>query len=217
MERIRHTKIFIVAAIIALALLAAFLGWHLNSELNNPPHTVVESNRYPIAVRFADPLPFHSPVIPSKATADNGTRGNLALPPARPKAGEPVSVNLARAAAEAFLQAEKRRSVTVASNVVNLADFTINATETVTLDGSYPLAYVHSLRPSGFIITSANTGIRPIVGFSFKTSFSSQDSADNVLLHLLRADMKARAKALSNGVTEQSIQSNVMQWAQYEL
>lgn len=217
MERRRHVKTILVAIIIVLATAAFFLRWHLHSESNETPSPpIVKSPPHPVTSPFADSSQFHRPVNPHTTVTNNEEPDTQTSPSAKLTAGEPVSANLARKAAEIFLQAEKSRRTNDPNDGVNLQDFYVSKTEAVVQDGGYPLAYVHNLSPTGFIITSGHIGIRPVVGFSFKGSFSFQDSADNVLLHLLHADMKARAKALSNGAAQASVQSNVMQWTQYK-
>jgi len=217
LKRKRHYKMILVASIIVLAAVVLFIWLYLHSESSKTPSPpIIESTPHPVTSPFAVHSRVHRSVNPMTTVINSEEPDTQITPLAKLTAGEPVSANLARKAAEIFLQAEKNRRTNALNDSVNLQDFYVSNTEAVVQDGGYPLAYVHNLSPTGFIITSGHTSIRPVVGFSFKGSFSFQDSADNVLLHLLRADMKARAKALSNGAAEPSIQSNIMQWTQYK-
>jgi len=60
------------------------------------------------------------------------------------------------------------------------------------------LAYITELQPSGFIATSADTDITPIVAYSFRTSFPVDKDIKNPLYRMFKADMELRAKALAD-------------------
>ena len=59
------------------------------------------------------------------------------------------------------------------------------------------LAYITELEPRGFIATSADTEITPIIAYSFRTSFPADNDIKNPLYRMLKADMKLRARALA--------------------
>jgi len=125
-----------------------------------------------------------------------------------------VSADLACKAAGRFLESERRRIAVSTNDTVTLDSFSIIQTTSIPSADAFPLAYVHTLRPIGFIITSAHTGIRPIISFSYKGQFSLQDSPSNLLLRLLRRDMPARIRATENPLMQSIVQSNVNEWAQ---
>jgi hypothetical protein len=79
------------------------------------------------------------------------------------------------------------------------------------------LAWVTELDPEGYIITSADDKIRPVIGYSFKGKFPFEDSKDNVLLHLVQWDIEGRLKALKSDATaiECIVQSNNDSWDIY--
>ncbi|MGB2865437.1 MAG: C10 family peptidase [Sedimentisphaerales bacterium] len=64
-------------------------------------------------------------------------------------------------------------------------------------DDGTVLAYITELEPRGFIATSADTEITPIVAYSFRTTFPSDNDIKNPLYRMLKADMKLRARALA--------------------
>jgi hypothetical protein len=97
-------------------------------------------------------------------------------------------------------------------------------------DNGAVLAYVAELSPRGFIATSADTNITPIVAYSFRSSFPADGDKKNPLYRMLKEDMKLRAQALAkyakfnatenkwdsyvNGATELSVPETFQQWPQ---
>lgn len=138
--------------------------------------------------------------------------------------GEPITPERARKAAEKFLDREKQRVADLEVSEIPghpapdaLQGVLIAQTTEIKQDDGMRLAYVHSLEPAGYIVTSANSAIRPVIAFSFKNSFDFTDSKKNVLLHLVRADMKARLRLANEPSAEMVtiIQSNFDQWKEY--
>ena len=64
-------------------------------------------------------------------------------------------------------------------------------------DNGTVLAYITELEPRGFIATSADTDIAPIIAYSFRTTFPADNDIKNPLYRMLKADMKLRAGALA--------------------
>lgn len=136
---------------------------------------------------------------------------------------KPVSVEQVRKVVDTFLRAqvirqEKQLRVLSmkATEQAPPKEFTTAGVKEIWGDNGKLLAYVTELEPEGFIITAADSDIRPILGYSFKGSFPLEDSKDNVLLHLVQWDMKARLKNLSSGTPEIATlaQSNNELWEQ---
>ncbi len=75
------------------------------------------------------------------------------------------------------------------------------------------LAYIAELEPRGFIATSADTNIYPIIAYSNKTSFPSSEK-DNPLYLLLKEDMKLRIKAITEYGRSNAIENNNL-WNSY--
>ena len=210
MERQPHFRTILGAGIIVLAAVMFLLWWY--PSRSDQPRTANVNEPPPRTDRPSPVDQFHHVTPPDRNSATNSTAPGIHPPDTSIAVSEPVSESLARKAAESFLQTEQKRTSNT-NEGVNLKDFKVSKTAVVAQSGGSPLAYVHTLSPTGFIVTAAQTGIRPVVAFSFKGSFSFQDSADNALLHLLRADMTARAKALHSGGSQDSVQSNLVQWA----
>jgi len=76
------------------------------------------------------------------------------------------------------------------------------------------LAYVVNLQPEGFVVTSADTQIQPVIAHSVRGSFPLEDDANNVFLQLVRTDLKLRMEA--EPFRPASVkESNEMEWADY--
>ncbi len=58
------------------------------------------------------------------------------------------------------------------------------------------LGYVFSLEPTGYIITSADTDIRPIIAYSAESPYIMDDSPANTPLDIIKYDLKTRMTAL---------------------
>jgi len=57
-------------------------------------------------------------------------------------------------------------------------------------------AYVAILNPKGYIVISNNTDIRPVIAYSFESNFDFEVTPNNVLLSIVKNDLKTRYKAL---------------------
>jgi hypothetical protein len=113
---------------------------------------------------------------------------------------ESVSSQQAQKAAETFL---KSRIDQTPQSGIKLLSATPEARpqpaglrEIRTEDGAV-LAYITELQPGGFIATSADTDIAPIIAYSFRTSFPADNDIKNPLYRMLKADMNLRATALA--------------------
>jgi len=64
------------------------------------------------------------------------------------------------------------------------------------IDTGEVLAYILNLKPKGFIAISTDTDIRPVVAYSYHSNFSLKDIKGNILLHMLKQDMRNRVQAI---------------------
>ena len=109
----------------------------------------------------------------------------------------PVDSQQARKAAETFLKARNDRvSQGFAPLSVRSQAGPAGFREIRSDDGAV-LAYVSELEPRGFIATSADTQIAPIIAYSFRNSFPSDNDIKNPLYRMLKEDMRLRARALA--------------------
>ncbi|MGA2093007.1 MAG: C10 family peptidase [Sedimentisphaerales bacterium] len=141
---------------------------------------------------------------------------------------KPVTVEQVKQAANTCLKAEEKRQL-ARTEVLNKglsvqtvkptmpAGYTLGETKEILSDDGTILAYVIELEPEGFIITSADTNIDPILGYSFEGKFPFEESKQNVLLHLVKWDVDARSKVMNSKSEEIEtlVQSNNTLWDSY--
>jgi len=132
---------------------------------------------------------------------------------------EPVSKEHSHQATETFL---KHRTPLQRTNALGVqrqgsTEPKIGKIRKIKNERGAVIAYIHALSTEGFIITSADDNVRPILGYSFKGQFNFEDSADNVLLHLIKGDVEARLKVLrlDNEDVKKRIATNIAQWTHY--
>ncbi|MHC4117316.1 MAG: C10 family peptidase [Planctomycetota bacterium] len=117
---------------------------------------------------------------------------------------EPVRVEQAQKVTGAFLKT-RNVGLSLGSKTLLTTDegqvvgerVTLGGLRLILADDGTVLAYVTDLEPRGFVATSADTAITPIVAYSFRSSFPADNSGDNPLYRLLKEDMKLRRKALA--------------------
>lgn len=132
----------------------------------------------------------------------------------------PVSPEQVRQAADTFLKVRQARSsrtspwlaVPPKSRAVGEANDVSPRTIRDT-DGTI-LAYVIELEPEGFVVTSADTDITPIVAYSFRSAFPDQIDGRHPLYCLLTADMRLRIAAPDQSDPSTTAQHNA-QWHFY--
>lgn len=64
-------------------------------------------------------------------------------------------------------------------------------------DTGETLAYILDLEPEGFVAISSDTDIRPVIAYSYYSNFSMEYPEHNVLLYMLKKDMRNRLNAIS--------------------
>ncbi len=91
--------------------------------------------------------------------------------------------------------------------------------ETFTDDTGEPIYYIAYLRPSGFVIVSADDLVEPIIGFSSTSTFDS--SSQNPLGALVIRDMKSRLAevktktGLQSGIRTFTVSKSQNKWGHY--
>jgi len=76
------------------------------------------------------------------------------------------------------------------------------------------LAFVFNLQPKGFVATSTDTDIYPVIGYSFLNNFSDLDISQNIGYQYLKNDMRLRLEAIPY-ISEDVKQSNQILWSSY--
>ena len=78
-------------------------------------------------------------------------------------------------------------------------------------------AWVTELEPEGYVVTSADDRINPIIAYSFKGKFPFKDSKQNVLLHMVQWDMEIRQNTINRQPKQLAFRStkNNKKWADY--
>lgn len=131
-----------------------------------------------------------------------------------------VGPEQARTATSAFLRARGFRS-TQASPWMSTSPETATTVETdvsdlqaiCDADGTV-LAYVIDLEPRGFVVTSADTDIAPIVAYSLRSAFADWADVRHPLHCLLTQDMRRRLAARDDLDPSNAAQNNA-QWNLY--
>lgn len=80
-------------------------------------------------------------------------------------------------------------------------------------DGTTPAAYVFQLTPRGYIITSCEDNITPVIAYSYMDNCTDRNCKVNPLFDLVRADMTQRLDQL-NETPEQLLENNRAAWSQ---
>ncbi|MCD4785962.1 MAG: C10 family peptidase [Candidatus Eremiobacteraeota bacterium] len=82
--------------------------------------------------------------------------------------------------------------------------------------GADTLAYVMQLKPTGYVVVPANCALPPVIAYSYKSDFSWNEAPENVLLHMLRDDIRMRLEALEKGEIPKDVRAkDARLWNQY--
>lgn len=133
---------------------------------------------------------------------------------------QPVSETLARKMAEEFLAKERQRNARWPAHlpppVQGMEAYALASVRPLENDAGLVWAYLHRLHPAGYIITSANTGIQPILGFSFHPATPADSAPDPVRLRALCAEVEARLRLVTQPLDPQQrgeYHSNLQLWS----
>jgi len=109
----------------------------------------------------------------------------------------PVGSEQARKVADTFLRTRIAQSRQGIEPLSIKAEAEPTGFREIRGDDGTVLAYVTELEPRGFIATSADIQIAPIIAYSFRNPFPSENDRKNPLYLMLKEDMKLRTKALA--------------------
>jgi hypothetical protein len=95
------------------------------------------------------------------------------------------------------VQAKTGKSHAVKANAFQPAEYVVK--EIVPLKNKQTdevVAYISILDPVGFIAVSKDDDIAPVIAYSFEHNFNFEENDENILLYMLRQDMKKRLEAI---------------------
>ncbi len=131
----------------------------------------------------------------------------------------PVTFDTAKTVALSHIKSLKGRpefSSCYSSQLEKFNDDSIVSIDEITDENASTLAYIVHLKPVGYIVVPATTSLSPVLAYSLNSNFSKEDNSDNVLLDMLKEDLKLRNKALKEkGFSETVALRNQSLWLQY--
>ena len=111
-------------------------------------------------------------------------------------------------AVSAFLSYNKNTNISLLLQPTSIREDNI---KTIISNEEQELAYIVELNPQGYIVTSCDRKITPIIAYSFNCNFNYIDKESNILLKMLKYDLALRVKNI--GVTEKSVlDENMAKW-----
>jgi hypothetical protein len=131
--------------------------------------------------------------------------------------GTPVSSTDGERAAQAFLHSEVSRSPAYRAAVGVSEGVRIRKeTEFRDPESGDLLGYVFALDPSGYLVMPAETRLVPVIAYSYAGEFPWEESEENILLAMLRLDLRARMEATAQGlVPSEAYGRNEGSWGAY--
>ncbi|MBN2355175.1 C10 family peptidase, partial [candidate division KSB1 bacterium] len=79
---------------------------------------------------------------------------------------------------------------------------------------SQTLGYIVKISPKGFIVTSSDTDIEPIIAYSFSNYLVAKPDSNNILLDIIINDIQLRRKTLPY-YSDVKLKDNNIKWAEY--
>jgi len=132
----------------------------------------------------------------------------------------PVSSERAQKVTQTFLRA-RTATWPKASGLLSVAaenqvrpSLTAAACREIRSDDGTLLAYVTELEPHGFVVTSADTEVAPIVAYSLRSPFPSEADHKHPLQRLLREDLRLRIRALTESGRLAATENSIL-WDRY--
>jgi len=72
-----------------------------------------------------------------------------------------------------------------------------NSSEILTQDGENVLFYVFELHPKGYIVTTSESNLPPIIAYSYNSNFYDEENG-NILMNMLKTDISLRLENIPN-------------------
>jgi parallel beta-helix repeat protein len=105
-----------------------------------------------------------------------------------------VSISDAQIAAQNFLI---NYQTTNKNKLPSVQSAVIYKQQVIQSDKGEEIAYVFEMAPEGFIVTSTDNYITPILAYSFNGKFSYDENEENHLLHMIRKDLELRKSCIT--------------------
>lgn len=119
-----------------------------------------------------------------------------------------ISISDAQKAAQNFLLNYQTTNKNKLPSVQSAAIYKQQTIQTVKGE---EVAYVFEIAPHGFIVTSTDKNITPILAYSFNGKFSYDENEENHLLHMIRKDLELRNSCIA--ITDKAlIDENKKKW-----
>jgi len=127
---------------------------------------------------------------------------------------KPVTPIEAENVADGFLVAEGAKGSMYAFSLGIPDDVSLETRKALTDPATHEtLAYVFELTPTGYIVVPADSGLVPILAYSFSSAFPWDDIPENILLDMLRQDLANRFLAAKDGSLEAAVATaNAQAW-----
>ncbi len=116
----------------------------------------------------------------------------------------PVSASDAEAAALARLSRDNQSNSRLITNL-----FPVQSTLS-----SWPIAYIFELSPTGYVITSTDTRISPVIAYSYLSDCRIRGESESILIDLVRTDLQQRISSLEEVPLEMQ-NANIRSWNEY--
>ncbi|MCD4665172.1 MAG: thiol protease/hemagglutinin PrtT [Bacteroidales bacterium] len=76
------------------------------------------------------------------------------------------------------------------------------------------LFYVFNLNPTGYVVVSAHTNLPPVIAYSYSNNFDSPWAEENILLKMLKSDIKIRLEHIDK-IPYELIKKRNREWPKY--
>ncbi len=125
-------------------------------------------------------------------------------------AGKAINKTEAEQAATRFLTSSLERSNLVAAQGTTYSVGSLQALRDP--ESLETLAYVFTLKPSGFLILSADSDIQPVLAYSFQHDWNTASTTIGALQKLVNKDIQLRKAA--TGITKLTVEKAEQRWAE---
>ena len=108
-----------------------------------------------------------------------------------------VTLDQVSARSEYFIEMHKPVLRKTASAVPDIPDVSVKEVRALYSVSGDTLAYVVSFSPAGFAVMPSDDGMEPVIAYSFSSNFNFSEDENNILLYMIKNDLRLRHKAVS--------------------